>query len=73
MKKVCVFKVQGRGFLYKVMQEPVDYIAGGFIYRIYIGRKQCVKRIWTDSAECALYALSIVLGCNVSVDRRIVL
>lgn len=65
MNKECVFKVQGKGYLYKVYKEPVQYVAGGIIYRVYIGRKQCVKRIWTDLEEACLYAVGIVLGCNV--------
>lgn len=65
MKQKCVFKVQGQGSLYKVMREPVDYVAGGYVYRLYCGRKQAVKGIWTSEKSCVMMALYVVLGYNV--------
>lgn len=62
MKKEVIFKVQGKGFLYKVVKEPMQFVEGGVVYRLYIGRKRCVKRIWTNGDEACRFAVEIVLG-----------
>lgn len=69
MKQECVFKAESDGIRCKVMREPMDYVVGGYVYRLYSGRKMVVKEIWTSKESCIMMALKYVLGYQVERQR----
>ena len=63
MKKVCVFRCQSNGEVWKVYRVDIALPGQSFSYRVYCGRKWIAKVSFFDKGRAIASCVSVCTGC----------
>lgn len=73
MAKMCIFRCQSNGVVFRVIQEPFNDAVDGVRYVVYEGRKKAQCPWWYNRAYAIETALELCLGDEWKKVEKVIL